>query len=261
MSNFGGGLNGLFNSKSVVSNLLIINIIGFVGAWIFGNVPGTGISTTDALLGLYIPGSESFRPWQLLTHMFLHGNLMHIFFNMYALFLFGSVLEQVWGPKRFLIFYLVCGFGAALIHMGVSIWEAEALRNEILNLDLGITEESLRALKAGDTSLKFPTQGNAMELLRSYYAKFNYPTVGASGAVFGLLLGYGMLFPNNKLYMLFFPVGIPAKWFVIIYGAIELFMGINNNPGDNVAHFAHLGGMIFGFFLIKYWKKDRQNFY
>lgn len=261
MNPFRDGIGGLFNTRSIVGNLLIINIIGFVALWVFGNVPGMAVGKANMWLGLFLPESSHFRPWQLITHMFMHGNLMHIFFNMYALVMFGSILEQVWGPKRFLIFYLVCGFGAALVHMGVSIWEAQAIRNEILSLGLNISESSLDALKMGDLTQKFPNQTEVMNLLQQYYAKYNMPTVGASGAVFGLLLGYGMLFPNTKLYLIFLPIGIPAKWFVLGYGAIELFLGLSRNPGDQIAHFAHLGGMIFGFILIKYWKNNRQNFY
>ncbi|MGB0166108.1 MAG: rhomboid family intramembrane serine protease [Luteibaculum sp.] len=256
MNSFRGGFGGGFNTNTVVVNLLIINIIGFVAAWVFGKSGGGYHLNT--ILGLYIPSSDQFKPYQLLTHMFMHGNLMHIFFNMYALFLFGTVLERVWGAKRFLIFYLVCGFGAALLHLGVSYWEAEAARSALM--DFGYSSSELaEMLSTGQVNRDLPPE--IMEKARTFYGANNYPTVGASGAVFGLLLGYGMLFPNSELFLLFIPFPIKAKYFVIGYGLIELFAGFARSPGDNVAHFAHIGGMIFGFILIKIWQQDRDNFY
>ena len=168
-------------------------------------------------LALFSPGSEYFQPYQLITHMFMHGNFYHLFFNMFALWMFGRVLESVWGGKRFFIYYFITGLGAAGLQL---------LVNYIQNVDV------------------------------------NIPMLGASGAVFGVLLAFGMLFPNTRLMLILPPIPIKAKWFVIIYGAAELFFGIANYSGDPVAHFAHLGGMLFGYILIKYWNKtNRKKFY
>lgn len=221
-----------FNTNTVIGNLIIINILAFLATWVLGSTEvifcgrfAQNMSTAHFYGALFIPGSEYFRPWQLLTHMFLHGDFFHILFNMYALWMFGSALEQVWGPKRFLIYYFVCGLGAAIIYLAVRYFQMDGL-------------DDLARCVAEST-----------------------PVLGASGAVFGILLGFGMLFPNTELMLLFFPIPIKAKYFVMGYGAIELFSGLNNNPADNVAHFAHLGGMIFGFVMIKIWGKNRGDFY
>ncbi len=179
---------------------------------------------------LFCPGSSWFRWWQPLTHMFMHGGWWHIFFNMYALFLFGSVLERQWGAKKFLIFYFVTGLGAAALHTGVQLWQASVLTEQVAQ---GVS-------------------GAATALGRLY----NTPTVGASGAIYGLLLGYAMLFPDSILRLVFPPIALKAKWFVLIFAAIELITGYSNF-NDGVAHFAHLGGMLFGWLLILWWKKKR----
>lgn len=217
----------------VIKNLIIINVLMFLLTMALENmnVPLTGY------LGLFPVQSPLFQPYQIVTHMFMHGGLGHIFFNMFALWMFGSPLENVWGPKRFLTFYLVTGLGAAALYMGVNAYEVYQLQQTAV-------AGGVDAL-AAKSALNFA---------------LSRPVVGASGAVFGVLLAFGMLFPNTLLYIYFlFP--IKAKYFVIIYGAIELYMGFANNPADNVAHFAHLGGMLFGFILIKLWQKDRNNFY
>ncbi|MDZ4823381.1 MAG: rhomboid family intramembrane serine protease [Flavobacteriales bacterium] len=215
----------MFNQITpVVKNLIIINALFFGFSWVmpdlfYGN-----------FAGFYI-FSEYFRPWQIVTHMFMHGykNLLHIFFNMYALYLFGSALERAWGARRFLTYYMVCGLGAFFLHEFVFYLEWQSL---------------LDASPAEDVS-KFLSQ--------SY-------VVGASGAVFGILLGFGLLFPNAELMLLFPPIPIKAKWFVIIYGAIEIMMAIQNSPTDQVAHYAHLGGMLFGYILLKIWQRKSNSF-
>ena len=250
-----GGFN--LNTNSVVSNLLIINILFFIAAaFVFGSTPNGGYALNHQL-GLFLPGSENFKPYQLLTHFFMHGSFMHILFNMYALYMFGNILEQVWGPKKFLIYYFVCAFGAAVIHLGVNYYETLQIREALLGY--GYTMQDLQLLV--DTRQYQVISQEAVPILQDYFYKYNIPTVGASGAVFGLLLGFGMLFPNTELYLMFIPVPIKAKYFVIGYGLIEVFYGFNQNPGDNVAHFAHLGGMLFGFILLKLWQKDRANFF
>lgn len=206
----------------VVKNLILINIIMYIATVIIGNV-------MYEKLALFPFSSPLFRPYQLITHMFMHGGFWHIFFNMYTLFFFGCILENVWGGKKFMLFYLVTGLGAALCHSGVMYLEG------------------LHALRVG---------GEA-----AYYQLLATPTVGASGAIYGLLLAYGMLFPNNQLQLIFpIPIALKAKWFVLIFGGIELVTGITG-MGGNIAHFAHLGGMLFGYFMIVYWKKRGKMYY
>ena len=211
----------------VVKNLIVINVLMYLITAITGNFMYENFA-------LFYFKSPFFKPFQLVTHMFMHGGFAHILFNMYALFIFGSVLERVWGSQKFLFYYFVTGIGAALLHLGVM---ALQLRGYIADLN------------AGDLLARAQIQ----DILVT-------PTVGASGAVFGLLLAYGMLFPNNIMQLIFPPVALKAKWFVIAYGVIELMLGMSGR-GGNVAHFAHLGGMIFGFFLILYWKKNNRMYY
>ena len=252
-------LGNLFrNMTPVVKNILIINGLMFLLTLAFGRTTNGGFELNQTL-GLYMFESANFRPYQLITHMFMHGSFGHIFMNMFALVMFGSSLEKVWGGKRFLIYYLVTGFGAAILHMGVNWIEA----NQVLSSFSASEAEAIKQLVI-NSGYEVINEGKnySDQVLAKLNLIYNIPVVGASGAVFGILLGFGMLFPNTELIMLFFPVPIKAKYFVIIYGLIELFSGISNRPGDNVAHFAHVGGMIFGFILIKIWqKRDRQNFY
>ena len=229
-------------------------------------------------LGLHYPTSGKFQWYQFITYMFMHarlseGGIMHIFFNMYAVWMFGSVLENYWGAKRFLIFYMVTGIGAAVIQTLYTGYQMHALEAVIANPEAesylkwmskyytgtGITEmyEALKAIPQQQGVLS----AAAADLGRLRIDMADISTVGASGAVFGLLLAFGMLFPNTELMILFFPIPINAKIFVIIYGAVELFSGVAQTQGDNIAHFAHLGGMLFGFVLIKLWQKNRTHFY
>ena len=180
---------------------------------------------------LFYPSSPFFHWWQPVTHMFLHGGFGHLFFNMYALFIFGSVLERVWGTKKFLLFYFVTGVGAAAVHIGVQWIQMQALMNSV-------GEGSMAAVQAIH-NLKMT------------------PTVGASGAIYGVLMGYAMLYPDSVLTLIFPPVSLKAKWFVLIFAAIELALGVFGTRAG-IAHFAHLGGLIFGFILIMYWKKRRM---
>ncbi len=252
----------------VVRDLLIINSSMLLLAWILSPF---GIDLIN-ILGLHYPKSPYFHPYQFFTHMFMHANLIHLLFNMYALWMFGTVLERVWGGKRFLVYYLVTGFGAAILHTAVTWWQIHhfigAAQKFLQHPDLQafldfykkypqyFNPRAVSALLAqwelrpGDTSFAtavIPVIRQAIEL------KMNIPIVGASGAIFGLLLAFGMLFPEVPLYIIFVPYPIKAKYFVIGYGLLELTNGVLNIPGDNIAHFAHLGGMIFGYLLIKYW--------
>jgi membrane associated rhomboid family serine protease len=224
----------------VVKNLLILNGLFFLATVSLNNL---GIDLVK-LLGLHQFQSPDFRPHQLITHLFMHGNFTHLFFNMFALWMFGKILENVWGSKRFLIYYMITGIGAASIHLLISQYQIISISNQI--------PEMVNLAIEGRYNPSIPISKKLTQLIIT-------PTVGASGAVFGLLLAFGMLFPNALLY-LYFAIPIKAKYFVIGYGLIELYAGISNNPADNVAHFAHLGGMIFGFFLIKYWKNDMTTF-
>lgn len=211
----------------VVKNLVILNSVMLLITVLTGDF-------MYEKFALFYFESPLFKPYQLVTHMFMHGNFLHLFFNMYSLVIFGIVLEQVWGSKKFFIYYMVTGLGAAALHSLVLWLEVSSLEG---------------AYQAGNMMAATGIEN----LMRT-------PTVGASGAVYGVLLAYGMLFPNNVLQLLFPPVALKAKWFVLIFGAIELFLGISNT-GSNIAHFAHLGGMLFGYFLIVYWKKKNRMYF
>lgn len=233
----------------VIKNLIIINVLVFIAA----NFTGTAIHNFFYTnFSLYHWDSPAFRPWQFITHLFMHGELdhgglSHIFFNMLALWMFGNMIENTLGAKKFLIFYFVCGLGAALCHLLVFSWENAADIAWFRGLDVITQKNLVYQILATDYGVKqaFPMAT---------------PMVGASGAIFGVLFAFGYLFPNLMVYIYFlFP--LRAKYFVAIYAAIELFMGFRSSPTDNVAHFAHLGGMLFAFFLLKAWKKSGRNMY
>lgn len=227
----------------VVKNLLIINGLMFLATMALGT---QGIDLVD-LLGLHFFTSERFNVIQLVTHMFMHGGFYHILFNMFALWMFGYMLENVWGSKRFLQYYIYTGIGAGLIQLLVTYLRISSLESQMdPEMVRSVYENGLDVLNQGKNYVN--------ENMATLNGLVNTPMVGASGAVFGILLAFGMMFPNTMLYLYFlFP--IKAKYFVIGFGIIELIFGIANRPGDNVARFAHLGGMIVGFFLIKYWKR------
>ena len=234
----------------VVKNLLIINILLLIATYILNSK--FGIDLTEKL-GLFYFKSELFRPYQIITHIFMHGSISHLFFNMFALWMFGTVLEGVWGGKRFLFYYMITGLGAAALHTFVNYINYISISNEL-------TIEQIQMIFDNSTQLWQNHQTFTDTNMAALHALINIPTVGASGAVFGVLLAFGMLFPNSLLYI-YFAIPIKAKYFVILYGILELYLGVMNQPGDNVAHFAHLGGMLFGFLLIKYWKNKKTNFY
>ena len=191
------------NIPKAVKHIILINILMLVLTYLNNPLMSRWFALN--------PITFLWKPWQLVTYMFMHGGIGHLFFNMYTLFIFGSVLENVWGTKKFLTFYFVTGVGAALVNIGV-------------------------------------------QYLTGSFAL----TVGASGAIYGILMGYAMLYPDSRLTLLFPPVSMKAKWFVLIFAGIELLLGISNNPADNVAHFAHLGGLVFAFLLIMFWKKKHR---
>ncbi len=234
----------------IVKNLLIINGIFFLATIVLA---GQGIDLVRTF-GAFYWGSPNFEPHQLITHMFMHGGFAHIFFNMFALWMFGTSIERVWGPKRFLIYYLVTGLGAFAMHYGVVGYQINQIAAEL-------GPEALELVRTQGAELFASGRNYSDPKLAQLNLLYNVPVIGASGAVFGILLAFGMMFPNTRLILLFFPVPIKAKYFVIGYGLIELLSGIANRPGDNVAHFAHLGGMIFGYILIKIWTTRPTNRY
>lgn len=227
------------NLTPAVKNIIIINVLIYLACFV---VPGLN----DALTGYYF-ASPNFRPWQIVTHMFMHSqyDFTHIFFNMYALYLFGTALENYWGTKKFVIYYMTCGVGAFFLHMGVSYFEIQKMMQSLT--DKEIYQVMITGLQEG--------RAYKVQMVELYSA-INTGVVGASGAVFGVLLGFGMLFPNTELMLLFPPIPLKAKYFVMIYGAIEFFLAMRQTTGDNVAHYAHLGGMLFGYLLLKYWQKN-----
>lgn len=250
MSGFRSSSGFMSSIPMVTKNLIIINALMWVATYV---LRGLDIQL-ETILGLQYVGSEHFNLSQIITYMFMHDplNPAHVFFNMFGVYMFGRVLEEVWGPKRFLLFYMVTGIGAAL--MQELMWYIdlrpmiEAASNFATTPNMTPFLKYLRI----DPGLVFsPEQAiQAKQLIMN-----SLTTIGASGSVFGILLGFGMLFPNAPLYLMFIPIPIKAKYMVIGYGLVELFAGVANFSGDNVAHFAHLGGMLFGFFLIRYWKK------
>jgi membrane associated rhomboid family serine protease len=269
---------------TVVKNLLIINILVFLLQIVSPQL--FGFRLEDAL-GLHYFGASDFRPWQFITYMFLHGNFSHILFNMFALWMFGYMLENVWGPKKFLIYYLITGVGAAAFHYIVFYIEVSPLLSSINDIISNPDADKIFALieahkfrinqYSGEIYYQFKNFQNAVYALdknptdrEAIQESINFLTdykeyylnaqnvIGASGAVFGILVAFGMMFPNLPIY-LYFLIPIKAKWVVIGYGALELFLGFSGSD-SNVAHFAHLGGMIIGFFIILYWKRKGRLF-
>ena len=262
------------NIPPVVKNLIIINVLLLLATWILQT---SGIDLVR-YLGMHYPGSDLFMLHQIVTHMFMHGGIAHLFFNMFALWMFGRVLESVWGSRRFLIYYFVTGLGAVALHMFVNYLEISSMQNTIeafrntpspeildqfVNKHLSNASVQVRDFINSwyDEPANAAYSNEGLRLMqRILEMKMDIPTVGASGAVFGVLLAFGVLFPNTQLMLLFPPIPIKAKYFVIGYGILELYLGLSR-PGSNVAHFAHLGGMLFGYILIKYWNKNSNRFY
>lgn len=265
----------------VVKNLLIINGLFFLATIALGSSMGIDLYR---VLGLHLPGSQNFAPYQFVSYMFMHGDFYHLFFNMFALWMFGNILENVWGANRFIIYYLITGLGAALLHYAILYYQMLPTLNAVNEIIQSPSHENIKVfleseyfkITSQDINNNFrifirdynslintaPSQAlvSAVNFLNQYKVDFmNAPVVvGASGAVFGILLAFGMLFPNSLIY-LFFAIPIKAKYFVMLYGGLELYFGISRTD-SNVAHFAHLGGMIFGFFLIRYWKSKGKMY-
>lgn len=212
----------------ITKNLLIINVLFFLASIVAGKY---GIDLNN-ILGLHFFMASDFKIYQFITYMFMHGGFAHLFFNMFALWMFGTTLERVFGPKRFLIYYMICGIGAGIVQELVQYIEFAPIINAYDNVNIG----------------------TAIIPMNDYLNLMN--TVGASGAVYGILLAFGLLFPNQPMFVFPLPFPIKSKYFVLIYVVIELLLGLQGN--DNVAHFAHLGGMLFGFFVIRYWRKKSK---
>ena len=222
-------------STPVTLNLIIINVLMLAADYVLGL---RGIHL-DNYLGLHYYDAPSYHSWQAVTYMFMHANFYHLFCNMFSLYMFGRLLEMVWGTQRFLIYYLVCGVGAAIVQQ--------------LAWRFGVMSDWLHQIQFQDPDFTYG------QLLQEGGLMLNrLITVGASGSVFGILLAFGMMFPNARIFLLFPPMPLKAKWLVIGYGLFELYGGVASS-GDGVAHFAHLGGMLFGFLLIMLWKHDRRT--
>jgi membrane associated rhomboid family serine protease len=233
----------------VVKNLLIINGLFFLAKF---SMQSLGINL-DHILGMHYYKSPLFESYQIVSYLFMHGNFSHLFFNMFAIWMFGTAVENIWGPKRFLYFYLITGFGAAILHYAV-------VHIQVMQLEAMLSPEEI-SIVIRDGADAFLQRKNFIDPdLAQLNLLYNTPIVGASGALFGILLAFGMMFPNTELFLLFIPFPIKAKYFVAGYGIMELISGLQNSPGDNVAHFAHLGGMLFGYILIKFWQKSDRSF-
>ena len=223
-NNDNGGRRGFMsNVPTAVRNIIIINVLVMIMTSLNENF-------MYEKFALFYPTSPFFHWWQPVTHMFMHGGFWHLFFNMYTLYIFGTVLERIWGAKKFLLFYFVTGLGAAAVHTGVEWIQASSWMSE--------------------------AAAGSMTAVQQIHALKMTPTVGASGAIYGILMGYAMLYPDSIMTLVFPPISMKAKWFVLIFAGIELLTGVTGT-GGGIAHFAHLGGLIFGFLLIMYWKKKR----
>ncbi len=226
----------MFQLPRTTKYLLVINVIAYLMLSAVGILTQRSAAPVDLndVFGLHFFLAPDFRFYQLVTYMFMHGSFMHLFFNMFALWMFGCVVENVWGSRKFLFYYIVCGVGAGLFQETAQFFEF-----------LMVCSEQIPGFSMSD----------ALVVAHNSAAVINqWATVGASGAVYAILLAFGMIFPEQRIFIFPLPIPIKAKWFVIMYAAIELFSALNS-PGDGVAHVAHLGGMLFGFFLIRYWKK------
>lgn len=264
---------------TIIKNLLIINILFFVAK---KTIAIQFDFSMENLFALHTWKSELFKPWQLLTHMFMHGDLGHIFGNMFALWMFGAILENLWGAQRFLTFYIICGLGAALLHLVILNVEINQLSNAYSNL---VSQHASGKLTAVDAMLDFAKENNIglnpdaivylqsnpdnqaaagqlLEVLTAYYENtINTPTVGASGAVFGVLAAFVYLFPNTYIYLYFF-IPVKAKWLGLFYFAYEIFFALRNSAGDNVARWAHIGGGLVGLLIVITWNKsNKKTFY
>jgi membrane associated rhomboid family serine protease len=240
----------LANTPNVVKNLVIINALFYLVKYL-----GNGIflgQDMDALFGLHYISSPEFRPWQLVTHMFMHGGFWHLFLNMFGIFMLGAPLEYRWGSQRFLLYYGICGIGAGILYMGVQAFDYVGL---VAQLEAGqlatVKAQGMDAL----TNLRMGGDGFGNDAMNTLSALLFTDMVGASGALFGVMVAFGMLYPNVELMIFPLPIPIKAKFLITAYAAYELYAGLNPSPTDNVAHFAHIGGLVVGIITILIWRK------
>lgn len=227
--------NRFQQTSPIVLNLIIINVLVYLAQLVTGG--NEYVNPAADLFALHHYRSTHFQPYQVITHLFMHANFFHLLFNMFALWMFGSVVERAWGPKRFLIFYFICGLGAAIFQLGSYAHEFWKIDHGIVSMDLGQYQELLQREQEGYT-------------------------VGASGAIMGVLAAFGYLFPNTELIIIPIPVPVKAKWAIMGMIALDVFGGVVSVEGDNIAHFAHIGGAVIGFLLVLYWNnKNKKSFY
>ncbi|WP_340073921.1 rhomboid family intramembrane serine protease [Leptobacterium sp. I13] len=237
---------------NAVKHLLIINVLFFIGAQLYGDV-------LYQLFSLWFPKNGNFHLWQIISHMFMHGSFMHIFFNMYALWAFGSPLEHMWGRNKFLFFYFSAGLGAALLHTLVNYYYFNEGFQALIGA--GIDENQIYSLlNAGQYDSSW-YQIASKSTIDNFLSSYISPAVGASGAIYGILVAFGMLYPNAELFLIFVPIPIKAKYFIPILIALDLFSGVTGYSifGSGIAHFAHVGGALFGFIMMWYWKRNQFN--
>ncbi|CAL2078032.1 rhomboid family intramembrane serine protease [Tenacibaculum dicentrarchi] len=230
-----------------IKHLIIINVIMYFAPQLL-NLDLTNI------FALHYPENEHFGFWQYITHIFMHGSPMHLLFNMYALWAFGTPLEQMWGKNKFIFFYFSAGIGAGLIYTLADYYQFSGIYNQLINLGVSGTEIK-NLLNTGQYNDTLITLSN--EKMSEFYSLYHTPAVGASGAVYGILVAFGLMFPNSKLALIFFPVPIAAKYFIPLMIAGDLFFGVTKYSIGNIAHFAHVGGAIIGFIIAWYWKKNQ----
>ena len=255
----------------MVKNLLLITVAAYL-------IPSIlGWSRINAFLGLWHISSPNFQPYQFFTYMFAHGGFMHLLFNMLGLIFLAPMLEQFWGPKRFLTFYLITGIGAGVFYEGVKYAQTIPMKNKMEEYTANPNPDDFAVYMAKYAPQHYnglydfieyysehPAEGRRQSISyveQVYASVINIPMVGASGAIYGILMAFGMLFPNTQLMLLFPPIPIKAKYFVLILGGFAIYSQLMNSGGDNVAHLAHLGGMLFAFIMIKIWARDKRNFY
>ncbi|MBN3583970.1 rhomboid family intramembrane serine protease [Algoriphagus aestuarii] len=260
------------NITPVVQNLLLINVVLFL-------VSGFIFPQLNDWFALYYINSSNFRPFQFLTYMFMHGGFWHLFSNMLGLVVFGPLLEQFLGPKKLLILWMVCGVGSGVLYSAYSSYKINSLQDKVTAFQMDPDPDTFNKLVLENrgyfqrTIFDFVDEysrnpndqvmiNRAKQTVEAIVnVQSNSPMVGASGALFGILIAFGMLFPNTQLFLLFPPMPVKAKYLVLFYGLYTIYNVLVNNPTDNVAHFAHLGGLIIGAILVYFWKKDRKSFY
>ncbi|MFV5703724.1 rhomboid family intramembrane serine protease [Flavobacterium sp. XS2P12] len=241
------------NVTETVKQLIIINILFFVGTLALGD-------PAYKMLSMYFPENPNFQVWQSISHMFMHGGFMHIFFNMFALYSFGSALESIWGSKKFLFFYISCGLGAALLHTGINYYYFQDGVNVLMEQGFSKTD-ILAVLNGGSNDQIVPLLNSPS--FQNFVSAYFGTVVGASGAIYGVIVAFAFMFPNAELALMFIPVPIKAKYFVPGLVLVDLYLGVSGQSifggGGGIAHFAHVGGALFGFIIMWYWNKNQFN--